>query len=238
MFLRSAQHFLLLVFLFICFPTNTIGKTPVPDEVEQALTALGTGSVEELKRRLFTHEVTFWDAGFRVQAVAALPADIRNQRLTQGKLLRRVEGIFQQVLQLHERSGKLDLFVFHHEAPLAQVWRGCVLLLSDSLAESLFDGELAGIIAHELGHAYFEDEMAAAQRKQDAQAMRQIELKCDAVALLSLKLLGQNPSLYLQGLKRIQELNRRQSRSSGIFQSHPELALRAQFAQRFVRALG
>jgi hypothetical protein len=79
--------------------------------------------------------------------------------------------------------------------------------------------------------------MAAAQRNQDARALRIIELKCDAVALLSLKLLGCNPALYLPGLKRIQELNRRQSRSSGIFQSHPELVARAQFAQRFIKAL-
>ena len=46
------------------------------------------------------------------------------------------------------------------------LWRGCVLVISDGLADPLYDGELAGIIAHELGHSYFEDEMAAAQARQ------------------------------------------------------------------------
>jgi Zn-dependent protease with chaperone function len=204
-----------------------------PDEIAEALAAVGAGSVSELKSRLFTNSLTVFDEAFRAQAIAAL----RAERLTQGKLLRRVAPVFQRVLQLHERGGKVELFLFHHDAPLAHLWRGCVLMLSDGLAATLDDGALAGIIAHELGHSYFEDEMAAAQRNQDARALGIIELKCDAVALLSLKLLGCNPALYLPGLKRIQELNRRQSRSSGIFQSHPELVARAQFAQRFIKAL-
>ena len=58
--------------------------------------------------------------------------------------------------------------------------------------------------------------MAAAQRSQDTRAMRVVELKCDGVAILSLKLLGQNPALYVKGLQRIEVLNKRQSRSSGI----------------------
>ena len=48
----------------------------------------------------------------------------------------------------------------------------------------LYDGELAGIFAHELGHSYFEDEMGAASRAKDTRAMRVVELKCDAVAIV------------------------------------------------------
>ena len=80
-----------------------------------------------------------------------------------------------------------------------------------------------------------EDEMAAAQRSQDTTKMRLIELKCDAVAIVSLKL---NPGLYLKGLQRIQVINKRQGRSSGILQSHPELVVRAQFAERLIKSLG
>lgn len=231
------RQFVLITLLSLCWAGSVNANAADKDEIEEVLAAIGSGSAEEMKRRLFTHEITFWSAEFRAQAITALPTALRDQRLTQGKLLRRVEPVFQQVLQLHGRSGKVELFLFQHDLPLAQLWRGCVLMLSTSLAETLYEGELAGIIAHELGHSYFEDEMAAAQRKQDARALRIIELKCDAVGLLSLKLLGYNSAFYLQGLKRIQALNQRQSRSNGIFQSHPGMVTRAQFAERLMKSL-
>src|SRR5262245_30580507 len=208
------------------------------NEVEQALAGVGAGSPAEMKSRLFTHSITVFNEEFRAQAVAALPASLHKRRITQGKLLSRVETVFSQTLQLHGRSGKLDLFLFQDDVPSAMLWRGCVLVLSDSLADPLYDGELAGAIAHELGHSYFEDEMAAAQRANDARAMRVVELKCDAVAILSLKLLNYDPTLYLRGLQRIQVIIKRKSLSSGIFQSHPELVARAQFSQRFIKSLG
>jgi Zn-dependent protease with chaperone function len=213
-------------------------KAKGTDEIEQALAAAGAGSAAEIKSRLFTHNITFFNEEFRAQAVPALPASLHKRRITQSKLLSRVERIFQQTLQLHGRSGKLDLFLFQDDVPSAMLWRGCVLVLSDGLADPLYDGELAGIIAHELGHSYIEDEMADAQRAKDARAMRVVELKCDAVAILSLKLLNYDPALYLRGLRRIQVIIKRKSLSSGIFQSHPELVARAQFSQRFIKALG
>ena len=214
------------------------GTSSNKDEVELALAAIGSGSAEELKIRLFTYQITVFDAEFRARAITALPTAQRDQRITQGNLLRRVETVFQLALQLHGRGGKVELFLFHHDLPTVQFWRSSVLMIPDCLAEALPDGELAGIIAHELGHSYFEDEMAAAQRNQDFHGMRVIELKCDAVAMLSLKLLGYNPVLFLEGLQRIKELDRSKSRSHGIIQSHPELVIRAQFSHRLIKSLG
>ncbi len=208
------------------------------NEIELALAAASAGSAAEMKSRLFTHHITVFNEEFRAQAVAALPPSLHKRRITQSKLLSRVETIFRQTLESHGRSGKLDLFLFQDDVPSATLWRGCVLVLSDGLADPLYDGELAGIFAHELGHSYFEDEMAAAQRAKDARAMRVVELKCDAVAILSLKLLNYDPAHYLRGLQRIQVIIKRKSLSSGIFQSHPELVARAQFSQRFIKSLG
>jgi Peptidase family M48 len=213
-------------------------KSKEADEIELAFAAVGPGSADEIKSRLFTHGITLFNDEFRARAIAAFPASLHKRRITQSKLLGRVETVFRQTLQLHERSGTLDLFLFQDDVPSAILWRGCVLALSDGLADPLYDGELAGVIAHELGHYYFEDEMAAAQRAKDARAMRVVELKCDGVAILSLKLLNYDPALYLKGLQRIQALIKRKSLSSGIFQSHPELVARAQFSQRFIKSLG
>ncbi len=208
-----------------------------PGAVEQALTAVGAGSADEIKGRLFTYSITVFSPEVRAQAVAAFSASVDQRGITQGKLFRRVEKIFNCVLQLHARSGKIELFLYQHEIPKAMLWRGCVLALSTGLADPLSDDELTAIIAHELGHSYFEDEMASANLTKDARAMRVIELKCDAVAILSLKLLDRNPALHLRGLQRIGEINRRKGRSYSIFQSHPDLSERAQFSQRFIHLL-
>jgi len=213
-------------------------KAKEADEIQLALAAVGIGSADEKKSHLFTHRITIFNDEFRAQAVAALPASLHKRRITQSKLLGRVETVFRKTLQFHGRSGKLDLFLFQDDVPSARLWRGCVLVLSDGLADPLYDGELAGVIAHELGHSYFEDEMAAAQRAKDARTMRVVELKCDGVAILSLKLLNYDPALYLRGLQKIQVIIKRKGLSSGIFQSHPELVTRAQFSQRFIKSLG
>ena len=68
------------------------------------------------------------------------------------------------------------------------------MVISDDLSNSLSDAELTGIVAHELGHAYFMDDAVAAKRAKKSSALRVVELKCDAVAIVSLKLLGHDPA--------------------------------------------
>jgi predicted Zn-dependent protease len=101
----------------------------------------------------------------------------------------------------------------------------------------MYDDELAGVLAHELSHSYFEDEMAEGLRAQNAFAMRVIELKCDGVAILSLKLLGRNPDGYARGLRRLQLITKRKGLSDVVFQSHPTLVERMKFSQRFIESL-
>jgi predicted Zn-dependent protease len=193
-----------------------------------------------VKNRLFTYQITVVDAEARRRAIEALPGSLQRQRITQGKLFQRIESALRQALQLHDRlaHGQVELFLYQDDLPVAKLWRGGVLVMSDGLAEPLYDAEIIGVIAHELGHSYFEDEMAAAQRQKDTQAMRVVELKCDAVAIVSLKLCGQEPTRYLQGLKQIKELMRRRRLSSGVFQSHPELVERELFSRQLIKSLG
>ena len=231
------RHLMCLAVLSLGLTPMIKGQPAATDEVGLALAAIGSGSVDEMKGRLITDRITVLGKKDRAQAVAALPAPILRHRLTEGKLFRRAETILNQVLQVHGRGGEVELFLFQDDVPSATLWKGCVLALSDGLADPLYDGELAGIFRHELGHSYFEDEMAAASRAKDARAMRVVELKCDAVAIVSLKLLDYDPTLYLKGLQRIQVIKRRKSLSSGILQSHPESVVRALFSQRFIKFL-
>jgi Zn-dependent protease with chaperone function len=235
---------LLSLCLALCLPgsvnARSADKPAEKNEIEQALTAIGSGSAADLKSRLFTNRLTVLDAAFRARAINALPAALRDQRLTQGRELRRAEMNLQRVLALHERpqSSAVEIFLLRDETAQAMLWRGSVLVLSAGLVNALSDAELSGIIAHELGHSYFMDEMAVAQQARDSRTMRTVELKCDAVAILSLKLLGHDPALYLIGLLKLQAVTSRKGRSSGsILQTHPEYGERALFYQRFIKSL-
>lgn len=229
------KNILVTVILSLMLVNIVIGRTAAMNtsEVDLALEAVGTGSAEEMGSRIFTTPVTVLGTQHRAQAIAALPDQIRKHRITEGKLLRRVETVMKPVLQLDSQNEDVELFLYHGEAPRGMLVQGCLLVLSDSLADPLKDVELAGIIAHELGHRYFMDEMLAAREAEDEQMMRVVELQCDAVAMLSLKLLGYDPSLYLRGLKRLEMISKEQGYSVRLHgRSHPTTVERAQLAER------
>jgi hypothetical protein len=237
MFWRIIGRLACIVAVSFSQATAGAARAHCEDEVELALAAIGSGSAEEMKSRLISERITVFDDFLRAQAVAALPAVLRSHRITQGKLLGRVEAIFNRVLKLQGRSGKLVLFLYRNDFPSAMLWKGCVVAVSDGLAEPLYDDELAGVFAHELSHSYFEDEMAEGRRAQNAFAMRVIELKCDGVAILSLKLLGRNPAGFVKGLRRLQLITIRKGLSDVVSQSHPTLVERMKFSQRFIESL-
>jgi hypothetical protein len=207
-----------------------------PGIVDLALQSVGTGSVTEMKSRILSLPFSVYDAEDGRRAIALLPLSIRASRVSDGKLLRRVESIVRPVLELHHRTDKIELFLYQDRFPQAMVWLGSVLVISDALAATLHDDELAGIVGHEMGHAYFMIETINARRRGDTQAMRIVELKCDAVAMLSLKLLDHDPADHLRGLRRLDGLARTQGYNP-CDRNHPSLEERRRFAQRFITLL-
>ncbi|HVF87521.1 MAG TPA: hypothetical protein VM866_08015 [Pyrinomonadaceae bacterium] len=234
-----------LFFVAILLLGAIVAEAKAPDFIELALTEVGSGSTEEMRKRIFNLPITVLFADYRREAIEKLPGSIRQQRITSGKLLSRAERIIQPILELHKRTECVELFLYRNESPRAVLWMGCVLILSDSLVALLYDAELTGIVAHELAHLYFMDAMAAAQKTNDERRMKVIELKCDAVAMLSLKLLGGDPTYHIRGVKRMVNLmhNNRSSsvpyiaQSSYELKTHSSVIERAVFAQRFVKLL-
>ncbi len=230
-----ARSILFVTVLWFVLSTHAVAA---PDVVDLALHGLGPGPSEEVKNRIINTPLTVLGPEFRARALEALPEQVRRHQVTEGNLRRRVERVTKPILRLHGREGDIKVVLFRERVPQAMLWRGCVLLLSEGLAGPLSDAELAGIVAHEVSHPYFMDEMAGAQRAKDTTVMRVVELKCDAAAILTLKLLGLEPASYLTGLKRIKGIMRSMSLSGGLEQTHPELHERAQFLDRFERQLG
>jgi len=216
-----------------------------PQVMDVALAGVGSGSAGELLDRILSLPYTVLGEEHCRRAVEALPASVREHRITEGKLLARVERLMRPVIGLHRRAGRVELFLYHHESPRGFLWMGCVLVLSDSLAGGLSDDELAGVMAHEMGHLYFMEETVAAEKSGDDGAQKAVELKCDAVAMLTLELLGKDPARYPRGLQRILNLMRNKDLANLTYKlewrrspTHPSIVERTQFAERFIRQLG
>ena len=225
---------IVLITLLSLVVTHT--TTAAPGIVDLALQAIGGGSVTEMKSRIFSFPFSVYKGEDYRRAIASLPPSTRDTRITRGRLLQRVERVIRPVLELHHHTDTIELFLYHHHFPSAMVWLGCVLVISDALADHLSDDELAGIVAHEMAHAYFMIETIKARKHGDGQAMRIVELKCDAVAMLTLKLLGRDAADYLRALLTITDITKRDG-YAGIDFLHPSIRERTEFAERFIKLL-
>lgn len=229
-----SRHVVLIVVLItiLSFVTTT-PTSAATDVIDLALQGIGPGSPAEMKTRLFNRGISIYGAADYPGAIASLPRSVQASRITRGKLLRRVERVIGPVLKLHGRSNMIELFLYPDYFPSAMIWRGCVLVISDVLADHLADDELAGIVAHEVAHAYFMSETIKARKQGDGQSRRIVELKCDAVAMLTLKLMGRDAADYVKALHKVTNITKGHVR----LDSHPLFGVRVQFAQRFIKLL-
>jgi len=142
----------------------------------------------------------------RARALRTLPAE--------GALTPR-EDELQHLAQLQ------PIFAFHDlrdavtikivDMPRAAVgWHArSILLLSRHAMELLSAGELQGIVAHEMGHDFFWDDYYDARKRRDRAALQSIELKCDGIAVLTIRRLGLDPDLVESAVRALARFNER-----------------------------
>ncbi len=106
------------------------------------------------------------------------------------------------VLEYHERKGIFELKVIHVVQAFIGLHARTVLLISEQALELLTAEELRAVVTHEIGHEYFWAEFQAAARSGNPAKLREQELRCDAVAVLTLLRLGADPAALLTGVSK------------------------------------
>ena len=108
-----------------------------------------------------------------------------------------------------------------------------VVLITNQALTLLAANELQAIVAHEIGHEYVWGDHERASRIADDGRLRDLELVCDIVAMVSLRTLGQNPSGLLTGLEKMLRFNRRRFGTALNENNYPTLSQRRALARAF-----
>jgi Peptidase family M48 len=117
----------------------------------------------------------------------------------------------QPVLAYLEREGVIEVKLLRPPLRVAYAGflEGAAVVLSPDALDLLTPSELQAVIAHELAHEYFAGEYDAARAKKDYDTVREIELRCDAVAIVTMSRLGLDRGAMLSGVAKVIKFNER-----------------------------
>lgn len=112
-----------------------------------------------------------------------------------------------------------------------------LLLISAPAIALVNAAELQAMAAHEIGHEYVWVEWNRARQRVDRARLKELELVCDAIAAVTLRQLGIDPSKVIDGVEKVTRFNRERFGSATNEKSYPTLAERRAFAREIDRWL-
>jgi len=183
------------------------------------------------------------DAGATLELIRPLPIGVDEKRRVLAQLpaegeLRptddeaaKLDGL-QPILNYHQRQDVFDIKVIDLPQAVVVLHDRAVLLLSRPALRLLSPPELQALVAHEAGHDYFWAQYVASRDRDDARARQELELRCDAIAVLTLVDLGLDPAALISGLRKLTLFNERLGTRAN-YQRYPTMDER----ERFVHAI-
>jgi hypothetical protein len=121
------------------------------------------------------------------------------------------------------------------DVPVARVGvaHRTVILISRHALNVLTAEELQAIVAHEIGHEYFETMYSEALAAQNYAVLKEVELLCDAVAVLTMQQLGIRSTRLIDAVEKLINYNRETLKRTLDERGYPTVSDR----RAFVRAV-
>lgn len=161
---------------------------------------------------------------------------IADRIIPKGKDFERLKKIADKVLAHHGLSAHCSVILFRDENPIVLTYKLRSISFSTKTLEILSDDEITALTAHEIGHLYFGKDLADARNSDNARLARLTELKCDIIALITLKQLGIAPMVLISALKKLIEV--REKAGLETFTSHsPSIKDRTALAEIFLKQI-
>jgi Peptidase family M48 len=119
--------------------------------------------------------------GFVQQIIAAVGATAATfAKMTLGE----------EVLAYHGRRGVITFTIIRVTSAFIGLTERAVILVSANVLPLLNREEFAALVAHEIGHEYVWADYWRAERRHDHARIRELELRCDGIAIVTLRRLG------------------------------------------------
>jgi hypothetical protein len=113
-----------------------------------------------------------------------------------------------------------------------------VLLISERALTLLRAVELQAVVAHEIGHEYVWEQYEQAKTSADHHRLQELELICDAVAVVILHRLDIDATALIRGIQKLSHDNRVRLGTALNEADYPTVAQRQDFARALAANLG
>ena len=143
---------------------------------------------------------------------------------------RRKLAALSKVLRGIGRQSVYDIKVINVPQAALGLHARAVILISEAALTLLDADELQALLAHEVGHEYVWTERERAFRLADRNSLKDLELVCDAIAIVTLHELGMDASRLMTAIQKIGRFNRQRFGSAINEKDYPTVAQRQAFA--------
>ena len=138
---------------------------------------------------------------------ARLVASIKKEDVVSPSAQRQAKlDALRPILAYHDRAG-IEVKILRLGLAWAGMLEGAAVVVSEEAVDLLTAEELQAVVAHELGHEYFAAEYEAARQSKQYDKVKEVELRCDALAIITMKSLGLNPASLLSGVSKLTKFN-------------------------------
>jgi len=170
---------------------------------------------------------------YRARALAALPSE---GEVTQfdGAARRKLKALA-EILRAMGRDTMYDIKVVDVRYARVGVYERVAVLISVPALTLLEPEELQALVVHEIGHEYVSGDYERASELKDHRRLKDLELLCDAIAIVTLQRLGMNPPRLMSGVERIDRYNQELSESRVNRTNYPTLSERRAFAREVTK---
>lgn len=110
-------------------------------------------------------------------------------------------SLAEDVLEYHGRRGVITFEIIDVAPAFIGLHERTVILVSPPALALVNQEEFAALVAHEIGHEYVWTSYQLAVRRGDYGAIRELELRCDGLAVLTLRRLGVNPERLVRAVE-------------------------------------
>jgi hypothetical protein len=127
----------------------------------------------------------------RAQVLASLPAE---GELVPTEAERTKLSALDPILEFYRRRGTIEVRVVDVPYALVAIHGRAFLLITREALSLVNAAELQAIGAHELAHELFWDDYDAALKGEAYDRLQELELRCDGIAVMTLRVLGLDPA--------------------------------------------